>query len=106
MVHPDVPVRNFKRLINPIKIQIAKSNMVLLAHGKGIFERKITLDNVCRSFDIEVLIVEKLSHNLLFLSKLTKRDLKITFDKQHCSISKDGIDLARGKISIRDLYGL
>lgn len=81
---------NVTNLETQVKIGTAKADEVLIAAKQG------TLIGTCQGKDItiEALIVPGMSHNLISVSKLLRKDFKVTFNndrlgKKRCVISKN-----------------
>lgn len=106
LVKTDVPVQNKKRVMEPIIIQVAKSNINLKAFFKGSVECESEVNGQIRKLHIEVLIVEDLSHNLISISSLEKQGYKITFWNGKCYIKfeKDLIALGSRENNLYPIY--
>ncbi|KAK3930023.1 Copia protein [Frankliniella fusca] len=104
LVREDVPVQYKKWLSEPVLIQVAKEKIILKAYWKGFLRCKTFVNGETHQLDIEVLITENLSHNLLSISSLEKLTYKITFWDGKCFVELDKILVALGHRLPSNLY--
>lgn len=106
LVKEDVPVQCKRWLSKPVIIQVAKEKIILRAFWKGVLRCKTFVNGESRQLDIEVLITENLTHNLLSISSLEKLTYKITFWDGKCFVELDKILVALGHRLTSNLYRL
>jgi transposase InsO family protein len=98
LVKSDVPVSFIRKLKSPIRILIAKTNAYLMAYSRGRLLGNTLVDGVLNRFDLEVLIVEDLSHNLLSIPCLNIEGYWTSFGDDKCFIELDDTVVAVGAL--------
>lgn len=99
LVKPGVPVTHVRKLSAPVMIRVAKSKVCLYSFYEGRLECISCVNGLMTKFNISVLIVPNLSHNLMSISTLDKKGYKITFFGGQSLISLNGNIVAQGEIT-------
>ena len=87
-------LENLKRLENPIRIKVAKSNVFLLAKQCGDLNISSFVNGIEHKIEVKnVLLLPGLDHNLLSVRMLEQNGYRIVFEKNK------GIILLNGKIA-------
>lgn len=97
LVRPDVPVSGLTRLERPVIIQVAKSGAILEAWSKGFLAGRVKVNGTDMRIDMEVLVVDQLSHNLLSISTLDKKGYFIAFWDSQCLVYESDYLIAQGQ---------
>ncbi|KAJ1518878.1 hypothetical protein ONE63_011508 [Megalurothrips usitatus] len=104
LVKSEVPVSFIERLQRPVKIIIAKTNVFLMAYSKGMLFGHTDVDGVRQRFDLEVLVVNELTHNLLSIPCLNSDGYWTSFGEDKCYIEFENTLLAVGSLSANSLF--
>ena len=98
-------LKNLRRLENPIRIKVAKSNVFLLAKQCGDLNISSFVNGIENKVEVKnVLLVPGLDHNLLPARKLKQNSYRIVLEKNKGIISINGKIVAIAEATESDMY--